>query len=234
MKMRAMLFLSIVSVAFASALSGGESTKYPAPRFPSYLKPPKSIEDVMPFARAAVRQSGGRTPFGLVEKGTATLIVTEVHADAMVLQAIKRAFEERGVKVYIVSENELLGVNREDALKAIAASRWFTSEKGYMEVRRWLDELFIDPEVPKKWLKERRLDLYNAVYAKGEEAPQKDRELAKQFGGPNVAESIIKFLDQHPDVKAVFWRPWRPAAHGAAVEAAPRQVLRQFHLRQPL
>ena len=50
-----------------------------------------------------------------------------------------------------------------------------------MEVRHWLDDLFIDPEVPKKWLKERRPDLYNAVYAKGEEAPQKERELAKQF-----------------------------------------------------
>ena len=34
----------------------------------------------------------------------------------------------------------------------------------------------------------------------------KRAELAKQFSGPNVAEFIVKFLDQHPDVKAVFWR----------------------------
>jgi hypothetical protein len=160
----------------------------------------------MPFARAAVRQTGGRTPLGLVEKGMATLIVTEVNADPMVMQAITRAFEERGVKAYVVSEYELLGVNKEDALKAIQSSHWYTGEQGYMEVRHWLDDLFIDPEVPKKWLKERRPDLYNAVYAKGEEAPQKERELAKQFSGPNVAEFIVKFLDQHPDVKAVFWR----------------------------
>ena len=26
---------------------------------------------------------------------------------------------------------------------------WFTSEQGYMEVRRWIDDLFVDPEVPK-------------------------------------------------------------------------------------
>ena len=32
----------------------------------------------MPFARAAVRQTGGRTPLGLVEKGTATLIVNSL------------------------------------------------------------------------------------------------------------------------------------------------------------
>ena len=160
----------------------------------------------MPYARAAVRQTGGRTPLGLVEKGMAALIVTEVSADAMVMQAIKRAFEERSVKLYIVPENELLGISKEDALKAFQSSRWYTGEQGYMEVRHWLDDLFIDSEVPKKWLKERRSDLYNRVYAKGDEAPQKERDLAKQFGGPNVAEAMIKFLDQHPDVKAVFWR----------------------------
>ena len=33
-----------------------EKGKYPAPRFPSYMKPPKSIDDMMPFARAAVPQ----------------------------------------------------------------------------------------------------------------------------------------------------------------------------------
>jgi hypothetical protein len=51
----------------ASPLQTAEKTTYPAPRFPSYVKPPKSIDDVMPFARAAVRQTGGRTPL-LFEK----------------------------------------------------------------------------------------------------------------------------------------------------------------------
>ena len=53
-------------------------------------------------------------------------------------------------------EHELAGVNREDALKAVAANRWFTSEKGYMEIRPWIMQRFADPEVPKKWLRERR------------------------------------------------------------------------------
>src|SRR5262249_17223297 len=184
-------------------LSAAESSKYPAPRFPSYLKPPKSIDDVMPYARAAVRQTGGRTPLGLVEKGTATMIVAEASAHPMIMQAIKRAFEERGVKVYIVGEHELLRLNRGDAGQAM---RGYTSEKGYMEAARWLNELFVDPEVPKKWLKERRPDLYNAIYATTEQASQKDRDIAKQFGGANVANGIIKFLDEHPDVKSVFLR----------------------------
>src|SRR5262249_20544347 len=161
-RMIAMVYLGLASLA-----SGAENTKYPAPRFPSYLRPPKSIDDVMPFARAAVRQTGGRTPLGLVEKGMATMIVTEVNADPMIMQAIKRAFEERGVKAYVVSEYELLGVNKEEALKAIQSLRWYTGEQGYMEVRHWLDELVSEPDGPREELKERRPDLYNAVYAKG-------------------------------------------------------------------
>src|SRR6266496_338306 len=135
----AIVMILLGSCQFAGA---AESPKFPAPRFPSYLKPPKSIDDVMPFARAAVRQTGGRTPLGLVEKGMAALIVTEVGADPMVMQAIKRAYEERGVKTYIVGEHELLGVNKEEALKAIKATRWYTSEQGDMEIRHWLDDLF--------------------------------------------------------------------------------------------
>ena len=84
------------------SLAAGKSP-YPPPRFPSYLKPPKSIDEVLPFARAAVRQTGGRTPLGLVEKGT-VLIVTDSIVEDMVMQAIKRAHEERAVKAQIVPE----------------------------------------------------------------------------------------------------------------------------------
>ncbi|MBI4489496.1 MAG: hypothetical protein HY694_10465 [Deltaproteobacteria bacterium] len=204
---RSIVILTLTAlVGFQDFAFGAEKAKYPPPRFPSYVKPPKSIEDVMPYARAAVRQVGGRTPLGLVEKGTAALIVTEAAADGMVMQALKRAYEERGVKVYIVPEYELVGVNKEDAVKAIKATHWYTSEQGYMEAARWIQDRFVDPEVPKKWLKERRPDLYKAMFEKGDEVPQNLREIAKQLGGRSVADGIIKFLDQHPDIKAVFWR----------------------------
>ena len=83
---------------------GRRRQNIPAPRFPSYVRPPKSIDDVMPFARAAVRQTGGRTPLGLVEKGQTVAIFTEPEAEEMVLQAIKRAYEERGVKFQMVPD----------------------------------------------------------------------------------------------------------------------------------
>jgi hypothetical protein len=92
----ALMMIAMIGLGLVSLAPGAERTKYPAPRFPSYLRPPKSLDDIMPFARAAVRQTGGRTPLGLVEKGMGALIVTEVTADAMVIQAIKKAYEERG------------------------------------------------------------------------------------------------------------------------------------------
>ena len=55
----------------------------------------------MPFARAAVRQTGGRTPLGLVEKGTLIGLITEAVADDVVLQAIcvpiRSAVSKRGL-----------------------------------------------------------------------------------------------------------------------------------------
>ena len=92
MKLLAMGLL-LLGMSLAEVAFGAEQGKYPPPRFPSYVKPPKSIEDIMPFARAAVRQTGGRTPLGLVEKGTLVGLVTEAIADDTVLQAIIRAYK---------------------------------------------------------------------------------------------------------------------------------------------
>ncbi|HWP57083.1 MAG TPA: hypothetical protein VNL14_04235 [Candidatus Acidoferrales bacterium] len=206
MRRAAMLFFAVISLTVTSALFSGEAGKYPPPRFPSYVKPPKSIEDVMPFARAAVRQTGGRTPLGLVEKGMTVAIFTEPTAEDMIIQAIRKAYEERGVKVQMVPEHQLLGVSREEALKAIDAVRWYTSEHGYMEAHRWITQRFADPEVPKKWLRERRPDLYKAMFEKTETAPPQLVELGRKFGGQATAREIVKYLDQHPEVNVVFWR----------------------------
>src|SRR6266508_3757492 len=80
----------------------GTNKPVPSPAFPSYLKKPDSVDALMPQARAAARQSAGRTPLGLVESGKNLLIVVgEISAsnpNMMVQAAIKRAMEERGVK----------------------------------------------------------------------------------------------------------------------------------------
>jgi hypothetical protein len=207
--MKSVMAVAALSVYILLTYLAGaaENAKYPPPRFPSYLRPTKTIEEIMPFARAAVRQTGGRTPLGLVEKGMTVAIFTEPSAEDMVMQAIRRAYEERGVKVEIVPEHQLLGVTKEEGLKGVKASRWFTSEQGYMEVRAWLLQRFADPDVPKKWLKEHRPDLYKAVFQREEEGVSPELvELGRKFGGKSVGEAIVKYLDQHKEVTAVFWR----------------------------
>jgi hypothetical protein len=52
-------WLSFVGVFLHCAASLGftaETGKYTSPRFASYAKPPKTIEDIMPFARAAATE----------------------------------------------------------------------------------------------------------------------------------------------------------------------------------
>ena len=96
----------------------GPQAAVTAPAFPSYLKKPTSIEELMPQARAAVRQTGGRTPLGLVLPGKTLLIVVgevrEPRPNMMVQEALKRAIEERGAKAIVVTTWDLLGVSEED------------------------------------------------------------------------------------------------------------------------
>src|SRR5215813_10144748 len=80
----------------------GTTRPVPPPAFPSYLKKPETIEQLMPSARAAARQTAGRTPLGLADPGKTLLIVIgeliDSNPDLTVQAAMKRAIEERGVK----------------------------------------------------------------------------------------------------------------------------------------
>src|SRR5262244_4232801 len=71
----------------------GTTKPVPPPAFPSYLKKPDSVDALMPQARAAVRQTGGRSALGLIEPGkTALIIVGELRdsrPDMLVQEAIK-------------------------------------------------------------------------------------------------------------------------------------------------
>ena len=71
--------------------AGQTETGYPEPRFPSYLRKPISVEDAMPYARAAVRQTGGRTPLGQVEPGkTVALFAGERSVTRMAPRTMRR------------------------------------------------------------------------------------------------------------------------------------------------
>ena len=64
--------------------------KYPEPRWPSYFKRPQNVEDLMPAARALVRNTSGfqGKGMGILQEGEEVLIVPTASADPMVLEAI--------------------------------------------------------------------------------------------------------------------------------------------------
>jgi hypothetical protein len=197
----------LINFVFSGRTHGAEKNIYPAPRFPSYTKAPKSVDEVMPYARAIARQTTGLQGdgFGILKDGESVALVLTATADDMVVQALKRAIEERGVKVNLLYEHELVGVSRADAAELRKARRQFSSEQGYMEARRWIDERFADPEAPKKWLKERRPDIYDSLYPAKAEIPDRLKEIAKKLDRENIGKGIKQFIEKNPNVRGFFW-----------------------------
>jgi hypothetical protein len=197
----------IVTTGLAPWAYAAEPIKSPTPRFPSYTKSPKAVEEIMPFARSIARQTTGLQGdgFGILKNGESVALVLTATAEDMVVQAITRAIEERGVKVNLLYEYELAGVSRADAAELRKARRQFSSEQGYIEARRWIDDRFADPEAPKKWLKERRPDLYDALYPAKAEIPDRLKEVAKKLDRENIGKGIKLFLEKNPNVRGFFW-----------------------------
>src|SRR5215207_2338503 len=63
--------------ATAAARIGAGGEKYPEPRWPSYFKKPNTIDDLMPAARALVRNQSGLQGkgMGILAPGESVLIV---------------------------------------------------------------------------------------------------------------------------------------------------------------
>src|ERR1700752_5315246 len=85
--------------ANASPRARAAGEKYPEPRWPSYFKPPKSVDDLMDAARQFVRNQSGLQGkgMGILQAGESVLVVANNDADPMVLEAIKRALVERKI-----------------------------------------------------------------------------------------------------------------------------------------
>src|SRR5262245_16910852 len=126
---------------------------YPAPRFPSYLRTVSSVEPLMVSARLAARQIAGRTPLGLVKSGEHLFIVTPDEQDPLVFDAVKRALEERGVKVSSAKSYQMQGLTEAQA-KANAEVRKTQltyGPDGWKEVGTFQQRVgkFLPPDVQK-------------------------------------------------------------------------------------
>ena len=75
--------------AAASAAVGANGEKYPAPRWPSYFKTPKSVDELMPAARLLVRNQSGLQGKGMANAGPdlATQMKDRLVEEARLLEA---------------------------------------------------------------------------------------------------------------------------------------------------
>jgi hypothetical protein len=180
---------------------------YPEPRFPSYLKPPKSIDDMLPAVRVLVRNKSGflGKGLGILEAGDTVLLVPTAEAEDMVIEAIKRALEERKVTVDIQYDYALVGLTKQQALDYLESRRTYTSEKGYMEAAGWIEGQFPEPDKAKEWLKAQRPDLYDALFPKGREMTAAQKDIYERLKRDSVGLGIQKYLRAHPKIRGAYW-----------------------------
>ncbi|MBI4481862.1 MAG: hypothetical protein HY652_03115 [Acidobacteria bacterium] len=185
----ALAWLAALGSVGCSREKSASERVFPEPRYPAYLKLPRNVEEIMPYARAAVRQTAGRTPLGLVEQGkTVALFAGErglVEPNPLVLEALVEAYKEVGVKPLVVLPEPQEG--------AVRLGPGYTSEDGYMEVGNWVRTNFVDAEEPKTWLRLQTPGLYEKMF------PSPPRQSRRVPVDPNR----LKHLREHPNF--IFW-----------------------------
>ena len=173
----------------SSESSGPSEIAFPQPRFPNYVKSPETIEEVMPFARAAVRQTGGRTPLGLIKPGQRVALFAGsqalLHPNPLVLEALVKALQERNVKPRMIFP--------QPEGTQIRVGNPYTSEKGYMESAGWVGRNWPDPEEPKALLREKNPEIYNALFPEVPPSPRYE----------TLNEDQLEKLDKNPNFE--FW-----------------------------
>jgi len=189
----------------------GTTKPVPAPAFPSYLKKPDSIEALMPQARAAVRQTGGRTPLGLADPGKHVLIVVgeirDTKPDMMVQEAIKRAYEERGVKCTILTVWDLLALSEQEYLEFREGIRTYTIGDGQRELESFFTTTGFMPNAQKgrDWVAGKDPELARATWPVAKFTNERFVKLAKELfeASPNA---LVAWLDKHPEIDWIVWR----------------------------
>jgi hypothetical protein len=189
----------------------GTTAPVTAPAFPSYLKRPDSVEQLMPQARAAVRQTGGRTPLGLINPGKTVLIVIGELRDSppnmMVQEAIKRSLEERGVKAILLTVTELLGLTPAEYDELRAGFRTYTIGDGQRELEYFftVTGLMPNPQKGRDWIRANDPELYNLTWPQPKFANERFTNIARNHL-ELVPKALVAWLDKNPGVDWVVWR----------------------------
>lgn len=97
---------------------------YPAPKAPEYEQP-TSVEDCLPEARKAVKQTHGRAALGPLEEGEKALLVTLPDQDPYVRDALRQAVSEQDATADFIDIEDLTGQTLEK----------YTAEEGWREAK---------------------------------------------------------------------------------------------------
>jgi hypothetical protein len=189
----------------------GTTKPVPPPAFPSYLKKPDTVDQLMPQARAAVRQTGGRTPLGLADPGKHVLIVVGEIRDSqptmMVQEAIKRAYEERGVKCTILTVWDMLGLSEKEYQEFREGIRTYTIGDGQRELETYFTGtgFMPSPEKGRAWVAKEDPQLASATWTEPKFESERFAKLAKDLfeASPNA---LVAWLDKHPEIDWILWR----------------------------
>ena len=189
--------------------------EYPAPRWPSYFKPPKAIDDLMPAARQLVRNKSGflGVGMGVLQAGETVLIVPTIKSDPMVVEAVTRALTERKVASHVRYTYELLGQKREEVLRQEEAHQKGKriAEAGLYQASSWITGQFPEPGAPKAWLRQRRPDVYKELFPNegndpaAANEPKVEEPLSWAREMSLVGAAIQEYLKSHPQIRGVFW-----------------------------
>ncbi len=203
------LLVALIATKKPASIAGAEGG-YMAPRYPQYVvKPPTSVNDLMANARALVRNRVGFQGLGLgaIDSGTNILIVTNSRADDLVFEAVKRALEERSVKVQIVADYKLVGVSRQEA-EEVTKRQAVGAKDGFMEASIfWINGAWRDPDrqAAKDYLKSARPDLFAKLYPAAMELTPAQEAIRRKLMITDVGPAIAKYIKEHPEVQKIFW-----------------------------
>ena len=195
----------VAAVVLEPAVGFGaqDNEEYPEPRYPSYLRMPESVEEVMPYAQALVRNKSNILGLGLgvINPGESVLIVTSVRTaeEKLFTDAVKRALEERNVNATWMDPLEIAidpAAARESTARRASRRRPSRSRgaNGWTEASGWASGI----PGGLAWLKERRPELYTQAYG---DQPAEDR----QPRSSGTVDGILKFLEDNPEYRGVFY-----------------------------
>ena len=166
------------------AVAAGE---YPAPRFPKYLRSVTTVEPLMTSARLAARQIAGRTPLGLVRSGEQLVLTVPDEQDPLVLEAVKKALEERGVKVTVFVSYQLEGLTEQQSRENtdVRKKSLTYGADGWKEIGTFQTRL-------RRFLSEQQR---KAITPPSLPNPPKKRDL----------DALVEWVAAHPDVDRVIY-----------------------------